>query len=551
MAVKKRHAVTHSSIYNRLVTVAVAFGSMTYGYCSAIIGSTIGQPGWYTYFDLPMQGEPGYGGKTTHAIATANGLYSAGGAVGSLFVMWSATSLGRKRSIQIGAILAIIGGALQGGAAALAMFHVGRVISGLGIGILVTACPMYLSELAPPENRGWLVGHHAIFLVFGYMLSGWLGYACYFATSKNESFAWRFPLCVQTLPPLVLMVTSIWIPRSPRWLLQQGKIEEAWTVIRALRKSPDDPDDLVAKEELYQTKEQLALDAAKLKAIGYGPWMACIKKKSYRKRMIIGFLTQWGAEFAGPLVINNYSVILYTNLGQTGSMPLLLSALWLTTAGVLYNPGGAWLHDKVNSRRLMYMIGTAGVLVTTSCLCAMIACYAGTTNQAGNAAGVFFVFFYLTFQGTFCDTTMYLYVSEIFPTEIRPIGMGFSLFGQFAATIILLQTAPIGINNVGWKYYLVIVCWCIVYLPMIYFFWPETARLSLEEISAKFGDDVAVHVNDVSEEQRRELDDFLKSRDIVHADDRDRDRDRDTGGAALSSHQPQEPTEINEKSSKV
>ncbi|KAL6241405.1 hypothetical protein RBB50_011669 [Rhinocladiella similis] len=529
-AVNRRSA--HSSFYNRLVTVAVAFGSMTYGYCSAIIGSTIGQPGWYEYFDLPMQGEPGYGGKTTNAIATANGLYSAGGAVGSLFIMWSATALGRKRSIQFGAILAIIGGAFH-------MFQVGRVISGLGIGILVTACPMYLSELAPPENRGWLVGHHAIFLVFGYMLSGWLGYACYFATDKNASFAWRFPLCVQTLPPLVLIVTSIWIPRSPRWLLQQGKIEEAWKVIQALRRSPDDPDDLVAKEELYQTKEQIALDSAKLKAIGYGPWMACVKKKSYRKRLIIGFLTQWGAEFAGPLVINNYSVILYTNLGQTGSMPLLLSALWLTTAGVIYNPGGAWLHDKVNSRRWMYMIGTAGCLVTTSCLCAMIAKYAGTTNQAGNAAGVFFVFFYLTFQGTFCDTTMYLYVSEIFPTEIRPIGMGFSLFGQFAATIILLQTAPIGINNVGWKYYLVIVCWCIVYLPMIYFFWPETARLSLEEISAKFGDDVAVHVNDVSEEQRRELDEFLKSKDIVHSD------------VSRLNEPRQEPTEISEKGMKV
>ena len=54
----------------------------------------------------------------------------------------------------------------------------------------------------------------------------------------------------------------------------------------------------------------------------------------------------------------------------------------------------------------MYMIGILGCLITTSCLCAMIASYAGTTNQAGNGAGVFFVFLYLTFQGTFCDTTM-------------------------------------------------------------------------------------------------------------------------------------------------
>jgi hypothetical protein len=113
---------------------------------------------------------------------------------------------------------------------------------------------------------------------------------------------------------------------------------------------------------------------------------------------------------------------------------------------------------------------------------------------------------------------MYLYVSEIFPTEIRPIGMGFSLFGQFAATLIVLQTAPIGIQNVGWKYYLVIVVWCIVFIPIVYFFFPETAQLSLEEISAKFGDDVAVHINDVSDDQRKELDDFLRNKDVAHID---------------------------------
>jgi MFS family permease len=82
-----------------------------------VIGSTIGQPGWYSFFDLPMQGEPGYGTKTTQAISTANGIYSAGGAIGTLFIMWAATALGRKRSIQIGGAFALLGGALQGGAA--------------------------------------------------------------------------------------------------------------------------------------------------------------------------------------------------------------------------------------------------------------------------------------------------------------------------------------------------------------------------------------------------------------------------------------------------
>lgn len=96
--------------------------------------------------------------------------------------------------------------------------------------------------------------------------------------------------------------------------------------------------------------------------------------------------------------------------------------------------------------------------------------------------------------------------------------MGFSLFGQFAATIILLQTAPIGINNVGWKYYLVIICWLIVFIPAVYFYWPETAGLSLEEVSARFGDDVAVHINDLPEDERKQLDEVLKGKDMTHVE---------------------------------
>lgn len=107
---------------------------------------------------------------------------------------------------------------------------------------------------------------------------------------------------------------------------------------------------------------------------------------------------------------------MYTNLGMEGSMPLLLSAVWLTTAGkagseifdiiiltfvigVIYNPLGAWLHDKVNSRRGMYMTGFAGIIVSTSCLAAMTAQYAGTTNKVGNGFGIFFIYLYLAFQG--------------------------------------------------------------------------------------------------------------------------------------------------------
>lgn len=186
------------------------------------------------------------------------------------------------------------------------MFQVGRIISGIGIGILVTICPMYLSEMSPPDIRGWLVGHHAIFLVGGYNLATWVGFGCYFGTDVNENFAWRFPLCIQIVPSLLLLITSFWLPRSPRWLISKGKSEEAWNVLQKLRASPNDTNDVRAREEYLQIHEQLRLESLKLSSAGQNVWKAAWAKKSYRKRMIIGFLTQWGAEFSGPLVIVSF-----------------------------------------------------------------------------------------------------------------------------------------------------------------------------------------------------------------------------------------------------
>lgn len=88
----------------------------TYGYGASIIGSTIGQPGWYQYFDLPMDGEDGYEEITTPVIATANGLFSAGGAVACLMFMFTGDYLGRLRNIQLGCLLGLLGGTLQGAA---------------------------------------------------------------------------------------------------------------------------------------------------------------------------------------------------------------------------------------------------------------------------------------------------------------------------------------------------------------------------------------------------------------------------------------------------
>ena len=92
--------------------------------------------------------------------------------------------------------------------------------------------------------------------------------------------------------------------------------------------------------------------------------------------------------------------------------------------------------------------------------------------------------------GVSIDATSYIYASEIFPTPERAKGMAISISGLFCATTIFLSAAPTAFAAIGWKYYIVFVIYTALMVPVVYFFFPETSRKSLEEVQAAFGDSV-------------------------------------------------------------
>lgn len=142
--------------YNLWLVIFVAIGTISTAYGLAIIGSTVGQPNFYTYFNLAPAGEPGYD-HTTNMIGALNGVNSAGAFFGCWLNAWTAEKYGRKMSMMGGCVILIVGGALCAGAVDLAMFLVGRFIAGLGTGILACVVPMYQAEISTPETRGAMV----------------------------------------------------------------------------------------------------------------------------------------------------------------------------------------------------------------------------------------------------------------------------------------------------------------------------------------------------------------------------------------------------------
>ena len=158
------HIRARANSYNFIIAFFVGLGSFTYGFDSAIVGSVIGLPSFYSYFNFEYTSSYG-----SSIIGANNGVYAGGGAIGCWIVNWLSDKLGRRLAIQLIAALCIISAAIQTGSVHIAMFLVGRFLNGVAVGMINCTVPTYISEIAPAAQRGLLVGAHGICICASYV----------------------------------------------------------------------------------------------------------------------------------------------------------------------------------------------------------------------------------------------------------------------------------------------------------------------------------------------------------------------------------------------
>jgi len=141
----------------------------------------------------------------------------------------------------------------------------------------------------------------------------------------------------------------------------------------------------------------------------------------------------------------------------------------------------------------------------------LLAVYEHSSNKSGQAAAVSFLFIHVGFFSVCIDATTYIYCTEIFPSHLRARGSSISVSGLFFATVIFTCAAPTAFGNIGWKYYLVFAVLTAIVIVLIWFYFPETKGLSLEEMNALFGEDVAVDISHLTKEEREALDQGILS----------------------------------------
>lgn len=300
----------------------------------------------------------------------------------------------------------------------------------------------------------------------------------------------RFPVGLQIFWAVLLLVGSVFLPRSPRWLIEKGRYDEARKVMSRLRAPNADPEYL--EKEFVQMRDQIEYEAEHQET----SLMGILRKPSYRKRLILGCLIQIGQQICGISAINYYQTVMYKTLGIKGVTVLALAGVWGLTGPLANIFCLLWIIDRVR-RRTLFFWGSIAMTIDIAIVQAIVAVYSGSDNKVANGFGIFFLIFFGVLFSLSWNSGAPVYTTEIFPTQIRAVGGAISTFWSFVIQVVLAQASPTALQNVGWRYYFFFIACNLVSAILVYFFLPETLGASLEEISEVFGDQfVSVHMNE-------------------------------------------------------
>lgn len=385
-----------------------------------------------------------------------------GTVLGSLFGNIPTDRLGRKKTLfWIGVLFAVsaIGSAIAPDPYSFSFF---RFVGGLGVGASSVAVPIYISEIAPPEERGRLGVRYQFMLVFGIFVAF---FSNYLLKGVGGDLDWRLMLGVEAIPAIIYTIMVLKVPNSPRWLILNQQ------------------DDVAAEAILHKMGiEDVKSAISKIKSTGASLQSDTSFWSSYSKPITIAFLIALFNQMSGINFVLYYAPEILERAGLGGSESLL-SSISIGAVNLIFTFVGMYLIDKLGRRQLM-VIGSIGYIICLSMV--------GYAFYSG-ASSIFLLTFICLFVASHAigqGAVIWVFISEIFPTKVRAIGqsIGTGTHWVFAALITLItpvfldaESGILGDNP--WPIFVFFAGFMVLQLLFVLFMMPETKGKSLEEIA--------------------------------------------------------------------
>ncbi|KAH8118587.1 general substrate transporter [Phellopilus nigrolimitatus] len=407
-------------------------------------------------------------------------IYEIGCLMGALSNLWVGDKLGRRRTIIIGGIIMIIGAILQTASVDYAMLVVARIVTGIGNGLNTSTVPSYHAECSPATKRGAFIMIEGSLITFGIMLSYWIDFAFFFVNWNSAQ--WRVPISIQIILAAIMIIGVCFLPESPRWLVKHGRNAEALAVISAL----DDKDiyDKDVQRTFIGIQEAIEAEGGEAgfeagSATSLSELFTHGRSQNFR-RAALAVTAQCFQQITGINLITYYATILFQRLGLQDEKARILAAC-NGTEYFMASIIAIFIIEKVGRRKLM-LGGAIG-----QCICMILLAILGSINNSpANIVSAVLLFVFNSFFAIGWLGMTWLYPAEIVGLRIRAPANALSTASNWIFNFMVVMVTSPSFQNIDWGTYIVFGSLNALIVPVVYFFFPETAGRSLEDMDIVF-----------------------------------------------------------------
>jgi sugar porter (SP) family MFS transporter len=432
-------------------TVVGALGGLLFGFDTAVISGTT-QALTLTY----------------HLSPTLLGVTVSSALVGTVLAAMTAgipgQRLGRRDSLRVMAafyVISALGCAFAWNWSSLIVF---RFIGGVGIGGSSVLGPMYIAEIAPAKWRGRLVGFFQVNIVVGILLA----YVSNFLIASLHLGAqeWRWQLGISGVPAILFLVTLFGIPRSPRWLATQAKLDEALGVLRltGIPKPEEELNEIVASIHLERSALAEPLFSQK-----------------YRLPVFLAITMGMFCQLSGINAILYYLNDIFALAGAS-KISGDIQAVAVGATNLVATLLAMAVIDQIGRRRLL-LIGTVGL---TACLTAISVVFSTHSHLSWL---VWLLMAYIACFAVSQGAVVWVYISEVFPTIVRAKGQSLGSSSHWVTNAIISLVFPMMAGSSGAYPFVFFAAMMVLDFFIVLFYYPETNGISLEQMQHSFGID--------------------------------------------------------------
>lgn len=436
-----------------LIVMAIAgFGGFLYGFDIGIIAGAL----VFLKSDLAISSN-----QASLIVAAVLG----GGSLATLISGPFADRFGRRFSINLSAIVFIIGTIILIYSSSFVHVMTGRLIQGIGVGIITIVVPLYVAETTPSKFRGRGVTLFQLCLTFGILVGYLVNYAL------KSSGNWQLMFATALIPSILFLLGGLFLlPRSPRWLYQHGHTEEARNVLVKMQSN-------VGVDEALNTMKVVIEEENKRN----GSSWALLLKPGYRKAFLLALGVGILNQMTGINVLLQFNTII---LKASGLSTAVLGTTVIGLTNFVITIIAMFLVDKVGRRPLL-IVGTAGITISLLFIGIMHAFFPPSLLVGYSTLAGFMVF--IIFYAIGPGVVVWLAISEILPLAIRAKGMAVALFANSLVSAGLAAVFMIIVGFAGYSgMFFILAAFVFLYLLIAIFPLPETKGRSLEEIEKEF-----------------------------------------------------------------